>query len=512
MILPGILALSGLGLLIFGSLGAVLWRAGGFGEGIGPADMAIIRFTLLQATLSAGISVALAVPLARALARLAFPGRRLLVALLGAPFILPVIVAVFGILGVWGRSGWISDLFLQVGLPRVDIYGLSGVVLAHVFFNLPLVTRLILLGWSAIPPEQFRLAAQLGFTRADRFRHLEGPMLRRVVPGAFLVVFLLAMASFAVVLTLGGGPKATSVELAIFTAIRFEYDLGRAALLAVLQVGLAGIFATILLIAGRPTGITAGSIGAGPVFCDHTTWRYDGALIILATAFLLTPILAVILRGLPALTDVFDARLAEALGLSLAIAAVSTSIALGGALVIAALAVRVRTGWLTEALAMLVLVASPFVLGTGLFLLIQPLADPFRLALPVTALINGALTLPFCLRIIYPAWSRLDQTHGALAASLGITGPSFFRLVLWPGLKAPIGFAAGLSAALSMGDLGVITLFAPVDQATLPLLIYRLMGAYRMDQAAAVALILTVTSIALFLLIEKGTRLGRHLS
>lgn len=511
MILPGAIALLGLGLLVFGSLAAVLWRAGGFGAGIGPADLAIIRFTLMQATLSAGLSVALAIPLARAIARLAFPGRRLLVALLGAPFILPVIVAVFGILGVWGRSGWISELLLGIGLPRVDIYGLTGVVLAHVFFNLPLVTRLILLGWSSIPPEQFRLASQLGFARSDRFRHLERPMLRRVVPGAFLVVFLLAMASFAVVLTLGGGPKATSVELAIFTAIRFEFDLGRAALLAMVQVALAGAFAIALLVAGRPSGIGAGSIGAGPVFRDHKTWRRDGALIALATAFLMTPILAVILRGLPALHQIMNATLIAALGLSLAIAAISTAIAVAGALAIAALAVRVRMGWLTEALAMLVLVASPFVLGTGLFLMIQPLADPFKLALPVTALINGALTLPFCLRIIYPAWARIDRSHGALSASLGITGTDYFRLVLWPGLKAPIGFAAGLSAALSMGDLGVITLFAPVDQATLPLLIYRLMGAYRMDQAAAVALFLTVISIALFLLIEKGARFGRHL-
>ena len=55
-------------------------------------------------------ALALAVPLARALARLAFPGRRLLVALLGAPFILPVIVAVFGILNAFNMIEGLDGL------------------------------------------------------------------------------------------------------------------------------------------------------------------------------------------------------------------------------------------------------------------------------------------------------------------------------------------------------------------------------------------------------------------
>ena len=50
----------------------------------------------------------------------------------------------------------------------------------------------------------------------------------------------------------------------------------------------------------------------------------------------------------------------------------------------------------------------------------------------------------------------------------------------WARLRRPMGFAAGLAAALSMGDLGVIALFAPPEVATLPLLMQRLMAAYRM--------------------------------
>ena len=47
-----------------------------------------------------------------------------------------------------------------------------------------------------------------------------------------------------------------------------------------------------------------------------------------------------------------------------------------------------------------------------------------------------------------------------------------------------------MTAALSMGDLGVILLFADAERATLPMQLYRLMQAYRQDDAAGAALLL----------------------
>ena len=71
-----------------------------------------------------------------------------------------------------------------------------------------------------------------------------------------------------------------------------------------------------------------------------------------------------------------------------------------------------------------------------------------------------------------------------------------------------MGFAAGLTAALAMGDLGVIALFADPDRATLPLQVYRLMGSYQMEAAAGAALLLLFTSLGLFWLFDRGGRLG----
>jgi thiamine transport system permease protein len=118
------------------------------------------------------------------------------------------------------------------------------------------------------------------------------------------------------------------------------------------------------------------------------------------------------------------------------------------------------------------------------------------------------MSLPFALRAIAPELTNVERDYGRLADSLAMTGFARFRLVLWPRLRRPIGFGAGLAAALSMGDLGVIALFADPETATLPLALYGLMTAYRMDEAYAAALLLLTLSIALFWFFDRGGRVN----
>jgi len=93
--------------LVVAPLAAVGWR--GVGMSLGPADWAAVRFSLTQAVLSAAFSTLLAIPVARALARRRFPGRGVLITLMGAPFLLPAVVAVLGLLAVFGRSGLLNQ-------------------------------------------------------------------------------------------------------------------------------------------------------------------------------------------------------------------------------------------------------------------------------------------------------------------------------------------------------------------------------------------------------------------
>lgn len=491
--------------LVFAALAAVASRAE-FGSGLGPADWAAIRFTAMQALLSALISTLLAIPVARALARRRFWGRGVLVTLLGAPFILPVIVAVLGLLAVFGRAGWLNAGLSAIGMPTVSIYGLHGVVLAHVFFNLPLATRLLLQAWHTLPAERFRLAAQLNLTPRAVFLSLEWPMLRQIVPGVAALIFVICLTSFAVALTLGGGPRATTIELAIYQAFQFDFDLSRAALLSLVQLGLAGGAAILAL-----SIIPSVSLGGGR---DRPLRRWDARggwqriLDILAigtgAAFLLLPLCALVWRGLLGLpatpTSVWLAA-----GTSIGVALTSVVILLTLALPLAGWIASARQGGI-EGVGLFGLAASPLMIGTGWFILINPVADPFALALPVTALVNALMALPFVLRILVPPLRDTVQVYGRLSQSLGLQGWPLWRWVILPRLRPQIGFAAGLTGALSMGDLGVIALFADPDHTTLPLQMYRLMGSYQMEAASGAALILLALSLGIFWAFDKGGR------
>ncbi|MBO9432334.1 thiamine/thiamine pyrophosphate ABC transporter permease ThiP [Sulfitobacter sp. R18_1] len=491
--------------LILAALVAV-FAAADVGAGLGPADWAAVRFTVTQAVWSAVLSVLLAVPVARALARRRFWGRGALITLLGAPFILPVIVAVLGLLTVFGRSGVLNQFGAALGLPPVSIYGLHGVVLAHVFFNLPLATRLLLQGWQSIPSERFRLAGQLQMTPRALFMALEWPMLRQVLPGVAALIFVICLTSFAVALTLGGGPRATTIELAIYQAFRFDFDLGRAALLSVVQLVLAGAAAVAALWLIPPI-----SLGGG---LDRPLRRWDArggaqrlldiAVIALAALFLLLPLGAVVLRGLAGVAQL-PASVWQATGNSILVAGLSVAVLALLALPMAGwIATRRRGG--VEAIGLMGLAASPLMIGTGWFILINPVLDPARLSLPVTALVNALMALPFVLRILVPRLRETLQDYGPLTQTLGMTGWALWRRLVLPRLRPQLGFAAGLTGALSVGDLGVIALFADQERATLPLQMYRLMGAYRMEAAAGAALLLLVLALAVFFICDKWGR------
>jgi thiamine transport system permease protein len=187
------------------------------------------------------------------------------------------------------------------------------------------------------------------------------------------------------------------------------------------------------------------------------------------------------------------------------VALVSALLATVTALVLALDAAR-QSRPLVEVSATLPLATSGLVLGTGLFLLVQPFVSPMRLALPVTVLVNTALTLPFLYRILLPGARAMQADYGRLADSLALSGWSRLRWLVLPRLARPLGFGGGIAAALSMGDLGVIALFAGEQQATLPLVVSQLAGAYRIEAAAAASLVLVTLSFALFWACDAGGR------
>lgn len=493
---------AGVAALVLGTALALVGSSAG--AALRPADWAAIRFTVLQAALSTAVSCALAVPLARALMRRRFPGRGLLILLMGAPFLLPVIVAVLGLLTIYGRSGVLNALLQALALPEVSVYGLKGVVLAHVFFNLPLATRILLNGWLSIPAERFRLARSLGLPSC--FRVIEAPMLRATLPGAALAIFLVCLTSFVVALTLGGGPRATTLELAIYQALRFDFEPGKAALLAGVQFALCALAVGLSARFALPSGLGAGLDRRQELPVPRGSLGVDALMIGGAALFLALPLAAVLVEGLPTLARLPDAVWLAALR-SVWIALISAALALAVALTLA-LAVARRaplSGWI-ELSAMLPLSASGLVLGTGMFLLLRGLLRPETIALPMTILVNALMALPFLFRLLLPEAKALHSDFDPLAQAMGLKGLARLRHLTLPRLARPLGLGAGLASALAMGDLGVIALFAGEGQATLPLVVQRLSAAYRMEEAAAAALLLVGLSFSLFALCDLGGR------
>ena len=475
----------------------------------------ILRFTLWQAFLSCLLSIALAIPFARALARRQqFWGRNLLIRLSSLSLIIPTMVAVFGIATVHGRNGWLNQLLAAVGLEQgYSLYGINGILLAHIFFNLPLATRVLLNAIESLPSQTWRLASQLGLPPLSIFKYIEWPLIRSVIPGIAGLIFMLCFTSFAIVLALGGGPSASTLEVAIYQAIRFDYDIGRGVVLAFIQITVCLALVAVFNLARQNFSFQTGVHAAyhRPDSQDQLGKIIDFAVIIIIGIFLLSPLFAVIVRAIS--VDFFkvlgSTAFTQALFSSLVISLSAALLALTLSLPISFLYKNLACqGALKKAIFLdigsaLILVVPPLTLGMGLFLVLRSFASLFELGIYLVILINAILAVPFLIRILQPPIRASAQQVDRLSASLGITGWSLFKIVYWPLIRKPIAFALAIAATLSLGDMGVIALFGTQDLSTLPLLIYRLFGAYRMDEAAVVALFLCLLCFALFWSIER---------
>ncbi len=513
-LIPGLLAL----VVIIGTVGFGL---GGLFVAAGPeaAELpwryigGVVRFTLFQAALSTLLSLMLGAVLALALARRPrFLGRSLFIAALNLASVLPPIAAVFGIVEVFGRAGWLGGALRAVGIdPGGWLYGLPGILIAHVFFNAPLAARVFLASLAAAPGEHWRLAGQLGMGPAAIFRLLDWPLLKREAPGLAALIFLLCFTSFAIVLALGGGPNAATLEVAIYESVRFDVDFARAGILALLQVAIClGLALPILWLVGRPGESAAtGHLVRRPDAPHPFMKMLDGAVLALAGVLVLPPLLSLLLSGLAAAGTLLRRDIIEAAATSFVIAIPAALLALALALGLASVARLLgNSKHPRRAAAMtlpggLVLAVPPVALSAGLFVILRPLADPFALAVPLIIVVNAQMAFPFALRQVEPPLILSAERYGRLADSLGITGAWRLKLVDWPLLRRPFAAALAVAIALSLGDLGVAAFFGAGNILTLPLLLYQRMGAYRMDEAASVALLLALLVLMLFLAAQR---------
>lgn len=478
----------------------------------------VVRFTFWQALLSALISVLPAIALARALYRRRFPGRLLLLRLCAMTLVLPVLVAVFGLLSVYGRQGWLALLCGWLGINySFSPYGLQGILLAHMFFNLPLAARLLLQALENIPVEQRQLAAQLGMNGWQQFRFVEWPALRRQILPSGALIFMLCFASFATVLSLGGGPQATTIELAIYQALNYDYDLSRAALLALIQLAccLGLVVFSQRLSQALPVGSTQAHIWRNP---EDSLWRRAGDFLLIAAALLLLlpPLLAVIADGAnQTMVSVLQQQvLWQALFTSLRIALGAGALCVVLTMMLLwssrelKLQQRLRWGQTLELSGMVILAMPGIVLATGFFLLLSDTVGLPQSPYALVILTNALMAVPYALKVLENPMRDLAERYNPLCLSLGMHGWQRLRWIELKALRRPLAQALAFACVLSIGDFGVVALFGNEQFRTLPFYLYQQIGAYRSNDGAVTALLLLLLCFLLFTLIERLP--GRH--
>ncbi|WP_448953189.1 ABC transporter permease subunit [Labrys neptuniae] len=514
--MPGLILLGGLAAIVLAALASLFLAAGGDAwQGNGAYLVAIAGFTVYQALLSTLLSLLFGALVALALARRQFPGRRLLLALFGVAAALPSIVAVFAFAGIYGRTGVANSLLGAIGLPAISIYGLTGILFVHVFFNGAFAARVFLAALEAVPGEHWRLAASLGLPPATIFRHIDWPVLRRDLPALALLIFIACATSFAIPLTLGGGPGSATFEVAIYQAIHSDADFARAAVLALLQIVAMAVLVALAapLLVHAPEAASVGRRLERPDRDGAWLRLADTLVIVVAMLVVLPPLLAVVRAG-GSLLSGLDPQVPHALATSLMVALAAASLALAAALILSrsrlSLAAR---GWprlarLMAAAPLLTLAAPPLAFAAGLYVIARASGVADFVAMPALILVNAMMTLPFVHRLVDPPMALAQQRYGRLADNLGLTGWTRLRLVEWP-LLAPSATAAfALAMALSLGDLGVVALFGSQSLVTLPALLYAKLGSYRVAEADGIAALLAGLVLVLFLL--AGRLGGRH--
>lgn len=479
----------------------------------------IIQFSLWQAFLSSLLAIGCGLLTAHALFYHNFIGKQLLLKLFSLSMVLPVLVAIFGILGIYGRVGWITQIIQSLPFENshtfsLNPYGLTGILIAHVFFNLPLATKIFLNCLSSIPNQQRQLASQLGVINWNFIHHVEWAYIRTTLPSVFTLIFMLCFTSFTIVLTLGGGPQYTTLEVAIFQVLTFDFELQKAAVLALIQ----GVFCISLFFISsklsQPTK-TVANIGnqyilplPRPINIVHY------CIIAVVCLFIALPIINIISGALNIQawqSSLTNSTLYKAIGFSLCMA-----ISAGGLCLLMSIGLLLGArqfsycGKITVAhhivnTGMIILALPSLVLAVGLFLLLQQFEIHTPTLFIVVVFCNALMAMPFSLRILtQPLYNNMEY-YERLCQSLGIHGLARLRHIEWHTLKQPLQSAFALSSALSLGDFTAIALFGNNDFTSLPRLLYQQLGNYRSSEANVTAFILLVLCSVIFIATERYT-------
>jgi thiamine transport system permease protein len=508
----------GIATLVVGLLVTLLAAAGDAAPASRQPDIVhLVVMTCIQAGLSTALALSVGMALAWALNRLRFFGRDLVVGLFATAIVTPGLVLAFGLLAVWGRAGWVNQASVALTGQTLElpIFGLAGILMAHTILDGAFAARILLARLDTIADRRLKTGQSLGLTPWQRFRLIDWPAMAPSLPGLAAVIFLIAFTSFPIVLLLGGGPANQTLEVAIYSAVRLDFDLRSGVMLALAQIGICG---GIVLLAAAAAPVSARVAPSRPSTWRDARWAQILQWLVLSAALIgfALPQLAILSDGVAGLIQDFASTRTpllqrpafwQSLGTSLLIGATSACLALTLAILISvarAATPRPLERVAISAPAYAYLAVPAVVLSFGLFLIVRNAGiAPSRMAPAVVVLANALLSLPFALATLAPPMDAIIRTKGRLIRSLDIGGLRQFANIEWPLISREASIVVALAFCFSLGDLGVIALFGTQDFATLPLLMYRALGTYRTNDAAVIAAVLLLLTLAAFVILPR---------
>lgn len=476
-----------------------------------PRTQRIVAFTIGMAAAATAITLVIGMPVAHVLSRLRFRGRAALRAVVLVPFVLPTVVV-----GIAFRA-------LLRGTPFDG--SVLAILAALVFFNVAVVARTVGVTWESLDPRQEEAARVLG---AGPVRVFTTITLRRLGPSiaaAASIVFLFCSTAFGTVLVLGGAKYAT-IETEIWLLTTQFLDLRAASVLSIAQLV---VVVLLLVVTGR---LRARATPERRAFASRAPRRGDLPSIAASGAVgiaLLVPLAALVERSLRtgegygignfvALATTGDRNALavtpwQALGNSLGFAAAATGIALLVGLTASLLLSRTprspgarRALDALDGVLMLPLGVSAVTVGFGFLITLNTPPLDLRSSPVLVPIAQALVAVPLVVRTLLPVLRSVGSRMREAAATLG-AAPWRVILTIDLGMSARAALAAtGLAFTVALGEFGATTFLSRPDAATLPVVIYRLIGLPGGDNAGmavAASVVLAAVTVVVVALVER---------
>ncbi|HEX4982615.1 MAG TPA: iron ABC transporter permease [Ilumatobacteraceae bacterium] len=473
-------------------------------------------FTTWQATASTALTLVVGLAPAYVLARFRFVGRRLLLGLLTAAFVLPTVV-----------MGAAFSALLPDSLDR-SIWAILG---AHVVFNLAVVVRTVGAVWEHLPPDLEAAAATLGAPHWRVFREITLPLLRPALTAAGAIVFLFTFTSFGVIRILGTAGRPT-LEVEIWRRATQLGEIGPAAVLALVQLAALGVVVGWSTYSQRRHSM---ALAMRPLATARHVFRRRERVLVgltsIATAAVVTiPLLALVERSmrsdagysLRAWRSLGDTEVRRGISVSVdplgtlsrsvETAAWATALAVTiGAVAALAIAAAGRLGRALDTGLMLPIGTSAVTIGFGMLITFDKQPVDWRAEWWIVPVGHALVAVPFVVRVTLGVLRALDPELSHAAATLGASPLQAWREVTLTHLWRPLVAGGGLAAAISLGEFGATSFLSRSGRETMPIAIERLLGrtgTLLQAQGYALAAILAAATIAIVLVVDVTGELG----